>query len=391
MSPTGSSDAAPAKPKGILKRKSAQPLDGSTILAATAASSATSSAIREATNAVTGTATASLASGTPLPLTTANIKELTLQNTSRNAGKRRGSSLSRSAASATRRLSVPGGPAIAASTSSSAAGPSGRDVDADGHGAAQTSHLTWDEANLILHEQNKVPRMKIDEPKTPFAPHYVPDEDEEMMLDGEIPSLDIGDAEMGSAGPATSSPWQSHSLDSAHTSDAAPAMLRSPSPQRVGRSQVRTRDEHANGGPGSTSSRDRRLSCSSHGSEKHVGVDPKDASPAHDAEHEPQTEDEKRKHDMFEQKRKQHYEMSGIKGLLGKAIDLDEEDDDDEEDGDGDGSRLEGDVRDGAGDADEDDDDEDGDVDMNGDKPRGSSRRAPPAVPAIPEQFRNSK
>lgn len=131
-----------------------------------------------------------------------------------------------------------------------------------------------------------MPRMKIDEPKTPFAPHYNPDEDEDMMMEGDIPSLDIGGAhEWGGIMDATNAQAQV---------------------------QVQSGDEGMLDAP-----KERRNSSSSHGSEKHVGVHPKDASPTHDAEREPASEDEKRKHDMFERKRKQHYEMSGIKNLLG--------------------------------------------------------------------------
>ena len=45
--------------------------------------------------------------------------------------------------------------------------------------------LKWDEANLYLTEQEKNSTMKIDEPKTPYAKHYDPadDEDEVRMLD----------------------------------------------------------------------------------------------------------------------------------------------------------------------------------------------------------------
>lgn len=39
--------------------------------------------------------------------------------------------------------------------------------------------LKWDEANLYLAEQEKTAKMKIDEPKTPYAPQYDPSQDEE--------------------------------------------------------------------------------------------------------------------------------------------------------------------------------------------------------------------
>ena len=41
--------------------------------------------------------------------------------------------------------------------------------------------LKWDEANLYLTEQERTAKMKIDEPKTPYAPHYDPAEDDEAM------------------------------------------------------------------------------------------------------------------------------------------------------------------------------------------------------------------
>jgi protein phosphatase inhibitor 2 len=47
--------------------------------------------------------------------------------------------------------------------------------------------LKWDEANLYLTEQEKSATMKIDEPKTPYAKHYDPaeDEDELRILDAQ--------------------------------------------------------------------------------------------------------------------------------------------------------------------------------------------------------------
>ncbi|KAI5297096.1 histone methyltransferase set1 [Ascosphaera pollenicola] len=181
--------------------------------------------------------------------------------------------------------------------------------------------------------------MKIDEPKTPFAPHYNPDEDEDMMMEGDIPSLDIGEGHGwgGLMNPQTSG------VDSVDGLEAP---------------------------------RERRMSTSSHGSEKHVGVNPKDASPTHDAEREPQSEDEKRKHDMFERKRKQHYEMSGIKNLLGKSIDIDEDDEDEDDDNNTNGN---------GNDNDDDNDDDDGDINM---EPKREQKKVQPPIPPIPGKFK---
>ncbi|KAI5308734.1 hypothetical protein KEM55_004987 [Ascosphaera atra] len=215
-----------------------------------------------------------------------------------NAGKRRSSSVSR-------KLST---------TSRSGRSMNGSTSKDGGAALPQTppSHLKWDETNILLHEQNKVPRMKIDEPKTPFAPHYDPDADDDLDMEGDIPGLDIGEAaDVGMGGQG------SRSMEWGGLISRSP-----PSNASVSAAAV-------SAGSG------RRLSASSHGSgtasEKHVGVNPKDASPAHDAEHEPQSEDERRKHCDFEMKRKRHYEMTGIKDLLGKAIDMDEEDDDEDD------------------------------------------------------------
>ncbi|KAH8805833.1 hypothetical protein F5884DRAFT_461941 [Xylogone sp. PMI_703] len=118
---------------------------------------------------------------------TQSEKEITLENTLRNAGHRRSSSLAR-----------PG--ARRASTTSST-------YDQDNN-----QRLKWDEANLYLTEQERSSTMKIDEPKTPFVKHYDPTEDEEEIRkldkeelerirtarssgDEEIPGLELGEPE----------------------------------------------------------------------------------------------------------------------------------------------------------------------------------------------------
>jgi protein phosphatase inhibitor 2 len=197
-------------------------------------------------------------------------REVVLANTLRNAGPKRRSS------------SNPGG------------GPSRR---ASGHGTKNgddaadenSPRLKWDEANLYLNEQDMGDKMKITEPKTPYAKQYDPTEDEENAVlnpddllvdevdkkyadsgevaatrtnrvkDDEIPDLDIGDAEMVDANP--------------------------PTPE----------------------------------SEKRVMVDTDMEDEGHHGEAElmNMSEEERQKHKRFEQMRKKHYEMKDIKGLLG--------------------------------------------------------------------------
>ncbi|SPN98952.1 related to Glc8 protein [Cephalotrichum gorgonifer] len=54
-----------------------------------------------------------------------------------------------------------------------------------------SQRLKWDEANLYLTEQERTPKMKIDEPKTPFAKGYDPLDDPSDIEDG----LDLGEPE----------------------------------------------------------------------------------------------------------------------------------------------------------------------------------------------------
>ncbi|RFU31527.1 hypothetical protein B7463_g4814, partial [Scytalidium lignicola] len=114
-------------------------------------------------------------------------KEITLENTLKNAGHRRSSSVAR-----------PG--ARRSSTASSI-------YDQD-----NSQRLKWDEANLYLTEQERSSTMKIDEPKTPFVKHYDPTEDDEEIRrlnkdeleqahsprgskEDEIPGLELGEPE----------------------------------------------------------------------------------------------------------------------------------------------------------------------------------------------------
>ncbi|PGG95243.1 hypothetical protein AJ79_10168 [Helicocarpus griseus UAMH5409] len=217
-------------------------------------------------------------------------KELTLQNTLQNAGRpptNRGYSISR-------RLS-------------SASGPNGTLH----HGDENSPRLKWDEANLYLTEQERTSTMKIDEPKTPYAPHYNPDEDED-------------DVEMGiDAGDLAVDELDMYKGRRQNVRDEDIPGLELGEPEESGWT------EGEPSGSGRITGGSRRTSDASAGRpEKHVvmGEDGSTDDRAMDDESD-------RKHHDFEEKRKRHYEMSGVKGLLGHPEEIDalaEDDDDDE-------------------------------------------------------------
>lgn len=165
-----------------------------------------------------------------------------LENTLKNAGRRRSSS--------TRSSHPP--------TSSDAA---------EGESSLR---LKWDEANLYLTEQERTPKMKIDEPKTPYAKRYDPMEDEaEMaMIDAKGIVVDELDAKLADEGIPD--------LD-----------LGEP---------------------------ERKVAV---GSPKQVIIAREQEHEEKDAEEEEGGETEEEKHKRFEAMRKRHYEMKNVANLLG--------------------------------------------------------------------------
>ncbi|KAJ5573822.1 uncharacterized protein N7459_008249 [Penicillium hispanicum] len=245
----------------------------------------------------------------------ADTKELTLQNTLQNAGRRRSSSTTQPGSSS-RRQSL------------------ANSQDEGEH------RLKWDEANLYLTEQERTAKMKIDEPKTPYAPHYDPAEDEEEMRLAEaqeslIDAQDVVVDELDCPAKIVShkkgmSEADIPDLELGEAEESLPAVAGSGADPRI--------------------YRDRSMSMDSHKSEKHVHVGAEAngvAVPGDDGLI--STEEAKQKHREFEQHRKKHYEMRNIRDLLAHPENLDEmeEDEDDTEPG------------------------------------------PPPAVPQIPERFRN--
>ncbi|KAI9933302.1 hypothetical protein MW887_007775 [Aspergillus wentii] len=251
-----------------------------------------------------------------------DTKEITLQNTLQNAGRRRSSSTTRPGSSS-RRQSL-----------------------ASIHGHDDNSpRLKWDEANIYLTEQEKTAKMKIDEPKTPYAPQYDPAEDEEEMQLAEAEESLI-DA-------------QGVVVDELEKSKVP--YKKGVSEDDIPELELGEPEEEVPSGNAAGDQQDgrvfraRSLSNDSHKSEKHVVVGTVGANGAgeSDADHLLTPEEAKAKHDQFEKHRKQHYEMRNIKELLAHPENLDE--------------------------MDEDDDDEE----------ESAAPRVPPPVPKIPEQFLN--
>jgi len=155
--------------------------------------------------------------------------------------------------------------------------------------------LKWDEANLYLTEQEKSATMKIDEPKTPYAKHYDPTEDEEEIrtLDADeimVDELDKARAERSSGKSSRAKEEEIPGLSLGEPEEAVPE-----------------NDEDGS----------RRVHVSG---EEHVGL----------------SAEEIEKHKKFEEMRKKHYEMKNVASLLGHPEEIDALDDDGDEDMNGD-------------------------------------------------------
>lgn len=206
-------------------------------------------------------------------------KELVIENTKINAGRRSSSSAAGSR---------PGG----ASRRQSSRTPSVADPNEDAD-----PRIKWDEANLYLTEQERTSTMKITEPKTPYAKHYDPAED---------PSDDEGVD--GADGEAVAG------KKTKNVEDDIPVMSLGEPEEDV---PVIPADEVE------LANKKRKHG----GSRVHV-VD--------DEEQPGLSPEEREKHERFEAMRKKHYEMKEVTQFLGHPEDLD--DDLEDEDGQGNGS-----------------------------------------------------
>ncbi|KAL2825930.1 hypothetical protein BDW59DRAFT_68309 [Aspergillus cavernicola] len=245
-------------------------------------------------------------SPTPPP---ADTKDITLQNTLQNAGRRPSSS--------SRRTSL---------------------ASSHGHHEDISPRLKWDEANLYLTEQEKTAKMKIDEPKTPYAPHYDPTEDEEELRlaeaqDSLIDPQSVVVDEFDKSKPPPHKKFAEDDIPDLELGEPEEAV-----------------SEDANLGNNDRIMRARSLSNESHRSDKHVVVGTNGM--AEDVDPLLTTEEAKEKHRHFEQQRRRHYEMRNIKELLAHPEELDE-------------------------------------MDEEEDNVESSNSGVPPAMPQIPRQFVN--
>lgn len=246
-----------------------------------------------------------------------DTKDLTLQNTLQNAGRRRSSSTTRPGSSS-RRHSV----------------QSAYDEN--------EPRLKWDEANLYLTEQERTAKMKIDEPKTPYAPHYNPaDDEEEMRLEEAKESLldaqDIVVDELDNPNKANHD--HHHSPRKGVSEDDIPNLELGEAEESFQATADSASDPRIY--------RDRSMSTDSHKSDKHVVM----GGDANGDDGLLTTDEAKEKHRQFEEHRKKHYEMKNIKELLAHPEELDEMEEDEDE----------------------------------------TEPGPPPAVPQIPQRFRNGQ
>ncbi|KAH8781650.1 hypothetical protein BGZ57DRAFT_293936 [Hyaloscypha finlandica] len=197
-------------------------------------------------------------------------KDITLQNTLQNAGNRRSSSAARR--------------------------PNSRRQSSHGQSVEDTNmRLKWDEANLYLTEQEKSSTMKIDEPKTPYAKHYDPTEDEDELrtLDADEIMVDELDKARAGLSPGNRSRAKEEEI---------PGLSLGEPEEAVPEGEF---DEHGL----------RKEKAVHVSGEEHVGL----------------SKEEREKHKRFEEMRKKHYEMKNVASLLGHPEELDELDDDGDE------------------------------------------------------------
>ena len=196
-------------------------------------------------------------------------KEITHMNTNMNAGTSQRRNSSNPRGSMSRRQS-----GAAAAEGTDAASP----------------RLKWDEANLYLNEGQMGGKMKIDEPKTPYAGHYDPADEMEEESSG----LDANELIVDELDKAKTNNGESTQKKRSRGDDIPDLDLGEP---------------EVKAGEGDVTDGERRVM---------VDADQMDVDGArHGEESADMTSEEREKHRRFEEMRKKHYEMKNVKNLLG--------------------------------------------------------------------------
>lgn len=151
--------------------------------------------------------------------------------------------------------------------------------------------LKWDEANLYLTEQEKSSTMKIDEPKTPYAKHYDPAEDEEEIRTLDAREIVVDELDREHKSPKTSRGAREDDIPGLSLGEPEEAV-----PEGEFQGERKEKAVHVSG-------------------EEHVGS----------------SAEEQEKHRRFEEMRKKHYEMKNVASLLGHPEELDALDEDGDE------------------------------------------------------------
>jgi protein phosphatase inhibitor 2 len=164
---------------------------------------------------------------------------------------------------------------------------------------------------LYLAEQEKTAKMKIDEPKTPWAPSYNPalDEREDMEIEAEDRALDAHDLVVDELDQVNSA-RQKQATGPVHDNEIPDFELGEPEEDIHAQQNLATADG------GSRITRERSLSQNSNRSDKHVDVVVDDEEGSGHGEGLMTTDEAKEKHRQFEERRKRHYEMRNIKDIL---------------------------------------------------------------------------
>ncbi|KAF3932994.1 hypothetical protein ABW20_dc0104478 [Dactylellina cionopaga] len=255
----------------------------------------------------------------------ATDKDITIQNTLQNAGRRRSSSfLGRSNSSSSRRQSLQ-------SRTNSSSSAVGNSEEAAVEGDEESPQLKWDEANLYLNEQQKSSTMKITEPKTPYAKTYDPLEDA-----AEIRRIDAEEGKSTEDGDdipvqlLDANKLDVDELDKAqgkdHSGGSGPETIGTKPKGLFGEDEIPGLDI---GEP----EEDLDMLKNKSPSGKQVVLDDDGRHGGHDesSEEEEEEEPDAEKHKHFLELRKKHYEMREVRGTLGHP-----ENDEDDEDDDGD-------------------------------------------------------